>query len=51
MNTPRVVALPTDGSRIDFTRQAINSTLGSSAADSSALIGAGASLCASGSQL
>ena len=34
-----------------MTRQAISSTLGSSAADSSALIGGGASLCASGSQL
>ena len=51
MNTARVVAAPTEGSSVSFTRQATSSTLGSSAAESIALIGAGASLCASGSQL
>ena len=42
---------PTPASSVVFTRQATSSTVGSSAADSSALTGAGASLCASGSQL
>ena len=47
--TPRASSpAPTDGSRICLTRQATSSTLGSSAALSSALIGGGASLCASG---
>ncbi len=44
MKIARVVPAPTEGWRISLTRQAINSTLGSSAAESSALIGAGASL-------
>ena len=42
---------PSAGSSASWTRQATSSTVGSSAADSIALIGGGASLWASGSQL
>ncbi len=51
MNSAPAVPPPIAMSSVCLTRQATSRTVGSSAADSSALIGAGASLCASGSQL
>ena len=51
MNTVRAALPPIAGSRAPRTRQATSITVGSSAAESSALTGGGASECASGSQL
>ena len=51
MKSSRTAPAPSAGSRASFVRQAISSTVGSSAAESIALTGGGASLCASGSQL